>query len=68
MYKFVNPWVLNHYLGVKGAYALLHQEDSNQTLFPIKMLTVALGLAAGLFASAMIVYPAGKKRTLLISL
>ncbi|KAI7849099.1 hypothetical protein BDC45DRAFT_449233 [Circinella umbellata] len=55
-------------IGVKGAYTLLHQEDTNQTLFPIKMLTVALGLAAGLFASAMIVYPAGKKRTLLLSL
>ncbi|KAI9270537.1 hypothetical protein BDA99DRAFT_433885 [Phascolomyces articulosus] len=54
-------------IGVKGAYALIHQQDTNQTLFPIKMLTVALGLAAGLFASAMIVYPAGKKRTLLLS-
>ncbi|KAI9467939.1 hypothetical protein BDB00DRAFT_864311 [Zychaea mexicana] len=54
-------------IGVKGAYALLHQEDTSQMLFPIKMLTVALGLAAGLFASAMIVYPTGKRRTLLLS-
>lgn len=63
----VEAWV-SLYVGVKGAYSLLHQESPNDSLFPIQMAIVALGLAAGMFAAAMIVYPAGKGRKLLISL
>ncbi|KAI8370676.1 uncharacterized protein BYT42DRAFT_502659 [Radiomyces spectabilis] len=54
-------------IGVRGAYALLHQDDLGHSLFPLQMLTIALGLSTGLFAAAMIVYPSGKKRSLYIS-
>ncbi|KAG1091814.1 hypothetical protein G6F42_019345 [Rhizopus arrhizus] len=56
------------YSGVRGAYSVLHQTDLTQGNFPMQMLTIALGLSAGLFAAAMIVYPAGKKRSMYISL
>ncbi|KAI7863444.1 hypothetical protein BDF14DRAFT_1844318 [Spinellus fusiger] len=55
-------------IGVKGAYAILHQDDISRNLFPVQMLTIALGLAVGLFAASMIVYPTGKKRSMYISL
>ncbi|KAG0165434.1 hypothetical protein DFQ28_009396 [Apophysomyces sp. BC1034] len=55
-------------IGVKGAYALLHQDDVSHSLFPLQMLTIALGLSVGLFAAAMIVYPSGKRYSLYISL
>ncbi|KAG2237617.1 hypothetical protein INT48_004520 [Thamnidium elegans] len=55
-------------IGVKGAFSVLHHSDLDQSIFPMKMLTIALGLSAGLFASAMIVYPSGKKRSMYISL
>ncbi|GAN01051.1 pheromone-regulated membrane protein [Mucor ambiguus] len=55
-------------IGVRGAYSVLHQTDLTQGNFPMQMLTIALGLSAGLFAAAMIVYPAGKKRSMYISL
>ncbi|CEP07751.1 hypothetical protein [Parasitella parasitica] len=55
-------------IGVRGAYSVLHQIDLGQGDFPMQMLTIALGLSAGLFAAAMIVYPAGKKRSMYISL
>ncbi|KAI8642528.1 hypothetical protein BD408DRAFT_387101 [Parasitella parasitica] len=55
-------------IGVRGAYSVLHQTDLGQSNFPMQMLTIALGLSAGLFAAAMIVYPAGKKRSMYISL
>lgn len=55
-------------LGVRGAYSVLHQSDLTQGNFPMTMLTIALGLSAGLFAAAMIVYPSGKKRSMYISL
>ncbi|KAI9028327.1 hypothetical protein CLU79DRAFT_696829 [Phycomyces nitens] len=55
-------------IGVKGAYALLHQNDITKSLFPLHMMTIALGLSVGLFAAAMIVYPTGKNRSMYISL
>jgi hypothetical protein len=47
---------------------MLHQNDNGQGIFALQMLTIALGLSAGLFAAAMIVYPSGKKRSMYISL
>ncbi|KAI9499709.1 hypothetical protein BDB00DRAFT_753099 [Zychaea mexicana] len=55
-------------IGVRDAFALLHQNDLSQGLYPIHMLRIALGLSVGLYASAMIVYPTGKLRSLYISL
>ncbi|KAI9313987.1 hypothetical protein BX666DRAFT_568940 [Dichotomocladium elegans] len=60
-------------VGVRAAFAVLREQDEQITstsdiLFPIRMLSISLGLAVGLFASAMVVYPAGKKGTLLLSL
>ncbi|RCI02585.1 hypothetical protein CU098_006441, partial [Rhizopus stolonifer] len=55
-------------IGVRGAYSVLHQTDTSHIAFPLQMLSIALGLSAGLFASAMIVYPTGKKRSMYISL
>jgi hypothetical protein len=54
--------------GVRGAYSLLHQEGGSHDAFPIQMLTICLGIVAGLFAAAMIVYPSGKRRSLYVSL
>ncbi|ORX55030.1 hypothetical protein DM01DRAFT_1269264, partial [Hesseltinella vesiculosa] len=53
-------------IGVRGAFALLHQDDILHESFPIEMLTICLGLVAGLFSAAMIVYPSGKRRSLYI--
>ncbi|KAI7883272.1 hypothetical protein K492DRAFT_126560, partial [Lichtheimia hyalospora FSU 10163] len=55
-------------LGVRHAYALLHNNDVTQVLYPILMLQVSLGLAVGLHAAAIIVYPTSKIRSLYISL
>ncbi|KAI9306090.1 hypothetical protein BJ944DRAFT_178859 [Cunninghamella echinulata] len=55
-------------LGVKSVYAMLHLHDTSQSAFALQMLNVAIGLSVGLIASAMIVYPSGKKRSLYISL
>ncbi|ORX55202.1 hypothetical protein DM01DRAFT_1407209 [Hesseltinella vesiculosa] len=55
-------------LGVKGAYAFLNQKDTDQASFAFNMLNVALGLSVGLFASAMVVYPWGKPKSLSISM
>jgi hypothetical protein len=55
-------------VGVRGAYSVLHMTDLSQGMFPMQMLTIALGLSAGIFAAAMIVYPSGKKRSMYISL
>ncbi|KAI8074839.1 hypothetical protein BC940DRAFT_230069 [Gongronella butleri] len=55
-------------IGVRGAFAILHREDILHESFPIQMLTICLGLVAGLFSAAMIVYPSGKRRSLYISL
>ncbi|KAI8075047.1 hypothetical protein BC940DRAFT_229763 [Gongronella butleri] len=55
-------------LGVRGAYAFLNQKDLDHASFALSMLNVALGLSVGLFASTMIVYPAGKPKSLTITL
>ncbi|KAI8335751.1 hypothetical protein BC941DRAFT_429256 [Chlamydoabsidia padenii] len=55
-------------IGVRGAYSLLHQDGVSHESFPIQMLTICLGIVAGLFAAAMIVYPSGKRRSLYVSL
>ncbi|RCH92121.1 hypothetical protein CU097_008290 [Rhizopus azygosporus] len=55
-------------IGVRGAYSVLHKTDTGHIAFPLQMLSIALGLSAGLFASAMTVYPSGKKRSMYISL
>ncbi|RCH95467.1 hypothetical protein CU098_000473, partial [Rhizopus stolonifer] len=55
-------------IGVRGAYAALHANGFEKDNFPMQMLTIALGLAAGLFGSAMIIYPSSKKRSMYISL
>ncbi|ORZ24146.1 hypothetical protein BCR42DRAFT_342215 [Absidia repens] len=55
-------------IGVEGAYTLLHQQDLIKFNFALKMLNIAMGLSVGLFASGMVVYPFGKRRSLYISL
>ena len=55
-------------IGVRGAYSVLHQSDTNTGFFPLQMLTIALGLSAGIFAADMIIYPSGKRRSIYISL
>ncbi|KAI7901170.1 uncharacterized protein BX663DRAFT_475603 [Cokeromyces recurvatus] len=55
-------------IGVRAAYSVLHQRNVVDSLFPMQMLSIALGLSAGLFAASMIVYPSGKKKSMYISL
>ncbi|CAO3652999.1 unnamed protein product [Cunninghamella blakesleeana] len=55
-------------IGVKSVYAMLHNHDTSQSTFALQMLNIAIGLAVGLIASSMIIYPSGKKRSLYISL
>ncbi|KAI8339057.1 hypothetical protein BC941DRAFT_338043, partial [Chlamydoabsidia padenii] len=53
-------------IGVRGAYALIHQKDLVKSDFALQMLNIAIGLSVGLFASGMVVYPSGKRRSLYI--
>lgn len=68
LYLCPNALTIYIYIGVRHAYALLHNNDVTQGLYPILMLQVSLGLAVGLHAAAIIVYPTSKLRSLYISL
>ncbi|KAI8370401.1 uncharacterized protein BYT42DRAFT_502206 [Radiomyces spectabilis] len=54
-------------IGVRGVYALLHQEDLAQAIFALRMIMIAMGLSVGIFAASMIIYPSGKTKSLYIS-
>ncbi|KAI8338948.1 hypothetical protein BC941DRAFT_350521 [Chlamydoabsidia padenii] len=55
-------------IGVRGAFGMLHQSEEGKSNFALQMLNIAIGLSVGLFASGMVIYPAGKRRSLYISL
>ncbi|CAO3652596.1 unnamed protein product [Cunninghamella blakesleeana] len=54
-------------IGVRGAFASLLEDGVNHN-FAVQMLTKSLGIAAGLYAAALIVYPFEKRRSLYVSL
>ncbi|KAF9330520.1 hypothetical protein BG006_006527 [Podila minutissima] len=56
-------------MGVRSSLLLLDQSGhaSQGTAFALQMIVVALGIAVGLFASTLVVYPLGKKRNALLT-
>ncbi|KAF9212293.1 hypothetical protein BGZ59_006940 [Podila verticillata] len=56
-------------MGVRSSLLLLDQSGhaSQGTSFALQMIIVALGIAVGLFASTLVVYPLGKKRNALLT-
>ncbi|KAF9572097.1 hypothetical protein EC968_010348 [Mortierella alpina] len=56
-------------MGVRSSLLLLGQAGnaSQGTAFALQMILVALGIAVGLFASTLVVYPLGKKRNALLT-
>ncbi|KAF9280995.1 hypothetical protein BGZ68_006906 [Mortierella alpina] len=56
-------------MGVRSSLMLLGQvgNTSQGTAFALQMILVALGIAVGLFASTLVVYPLGKKRNALLT-
>lgn len=54
--------------GVRGAYHLLMDDDPDGSAFALHMVVVALGIAVGLFASTMIIYPRSKRRSIYVSM
>ncbi|KAG0196748.1 hypothetical protein BGX28_009793 [Mortierella sp. GBA30] len=56
-------------MGVRSSLLLLEQSGnaSQGTEFALQMIVVALGIAVGLFASTLVVYPLGKKRNALLT-
>ncbi|KAK5809357.1 hypothetical protein F5H01DRAFT_394960 [Linnemannia elongata] len=56
-------------MGVRSSLLLLDQSGNaaQGTAFALQMIVVALGIAVGLFASTLIVYPLGKKRNALLT-
>ncbi|KAF9901811.1 hypothetical protein EC991_005637 [Linnemannia zychae] len=56
-------------MGVRSSLLLLDQSGhaAQGTAFALQMIVVALGIAVGLFASTLIVYPLGKKRNALLT-
>ncbi|KAF9104223.1 hypothetical protein BGX27_010191 [Mortierella sp. AM989] len=56
-------------MGVRSTLLLLDESgNSGQgTLFALHMILVALGIAVGLFASTLVVYPLGKRRNALLT-
>ncbi|KAG0045925.1 hypothetical protein BGZ83_008859 [Gryganskiella cystojenkinii] len=56
-------------MGVRSSLLLLDQSGnaSQGTTFALQMILVALGIAVGLFASTLVVYPLGKKRNALLT-
>ncbi|KAG0280586.1 hypothetical protein BGZ95_009535 [Linnemannia exigua] len=56
-------------MGVRSSLLLLDQSGNaaQGTAFALQMIIVALGIAVGLFASTLIVYPLGKKRNALLT-
>ncbi|CAO3685413.1 unnamed protein product [Umbelopsis vinacea] len=55
-------------IGVRGAYHLLMDDDPDGSAFALHMVVVALGIAVGLFASTMIIYPRSKRRSIYVSM
>ncbi|KAM3585965.1 pheromone-regulated protein prm10 [Umbelopsis sp. WA50703] len=55
-------------IGVRGAYHLLMDDDPDGSAFALNMVVVALGIAVGLFASTMIIYPRSKRRSIYVSM
>ncbi|KAI8584123.1 hypothetical protein K450DRAFT_168768 [Umbelopsis ramanniana AG] len=51
-----------------GAYHLLMDDDPDGSAFALHMVVVALGIAVGLFASTMIIYPRSKRRSIYVSM
>ncbi|OAD80105.1 hypothetical protein PHYBLDRAFT_15228, partial [Phycomyces blakesleeanus NRRL 1555(-)] len=49
-------------VGIQGAYFLIRQDDQG-TSFAIQMVVASLGIAVGLFAATLVVYPKGPKRS-----
>lgn len=47
-------------VGIQGAYYLIRQDDQG-TSFAIQMVVASLGIAVGLFAATLIVYPRGRR-------
>ncbi|KAG0249176.1 hypothetical protein BG011_009541 [Mortierella polycephala] len=56
-------------MGVRSSLLLLDQagDAAQGTAFALQMIVVALGIAVGLFASTLVVYPLGKKRNALLT-
>ncbi|KAG0230483.1 hypothetical protein BGW42_000904 [Actinomortierella wolfii] len=55
-------------MGVRSSLLLLEESSAGQgTAFALQMILVALGIAVGLFASTLVVYPLGKKRNVLLT-
>ncbi|KAF9177824.1 hypothetical protein BGZ50_008320 [Haplosporangium sp. Z 11] len=56
-------------MGVRSSLLLLDQAGNaaQGTAFALQMIVVALGIAVGLFASTLVVYPLGKKRNALLT-
>ncbi|KAI1294085.1 hypothetical protein EDD11_008223 [Mortierella claussenii] len=56
-------------MGVRSTLMLLDQSGnaSQGTAFALQMILVALGIAVGLFASTLVVYPLGKRRNALLT-
>ncbi|CAO3651018.1 unnamed protein product [Cunninghamella echinulata] len=55
-------------IGVRGAFASLIEDSVIHNSFAVQMLTKSLGIAAGLYAAALIIYPFEKRRSLYVSL
>ncbi|KAF9978080.1 hypothetical protein BGZ73_003820 [Actinomortierella ambigua] len=55
-------------MGVRSSLLLLEASSAGQgTSFALQMILVALGIAVGLFASTLVVFPLGKKRNVLLT-
>ncbi|KAF9346728.1 hypothetical protein BGX26_001759 [Mortierella sp. AD094] len=56
-------------MGVRSTLLLLDQSGNagQGTAFALQMILVALGIAVGLFASILVVYPLGKRRNALLT-
>lgn len=48
-------------VGVQGAYYLIKQDEQG-TSFAVQMVVASLGIAVGLFAATLVVYPKGPKQ------